>query len=62
MSEAETTAINEIDGQWFDLSSTLEGWCFERGSHRWGSDKYADESATCHGYHRCLDCARIDFL
>lgn len=50
-----------IDGDWFNAEIEIELKCFERGKHRWGRDRFADEAGV-QGYHNCLDCYRCEPL
>lgn len=60
-SEIMLSPMQEINGEWFNTEFPLERTCFERGKHRWGRDKFADEVGV-QGYHTCLDCYRCEFL
>lgn len=59
--ESGADSVKELNGEWFDTGDKLERECFERGKHRWGRDKFADEAGV-QGYHNCIDCYRCEPL
>lgn len=59
--EGSTNPMRMINGQWFNITNAMEKPCLDRGRHRWGPDRYADEDQT-KGFHKCRDCYRTEFL
>ena len=50
-----------INGEWFNITIELEKKCVQRGKHRWGKDRFADDEGV-QGYHYCTDCFRCEPL